>query len=342
MTRPVLLSLVLLASLVTGCRDGQSRPTAPQNEVVVYTALDREFSEPILKKFKTLTGIQPVVVYDTEAAKTIGLVNRIRGEAKRPRCDVFWNNEILNTLRLKSEGLLARCDPPQAKNYPPQFGDPDGYWYGFAARARVLIVNTNLVRPEEVPASIRDLADAKWRGRTGIAKPLFGTTATHVACLFAKVGDEPARRLLESFKANGVRILQGNKACAEMVGRGELAFALTDTDDALGEIDAGRPVKIVFPDADGMGTLLLPNALSMVRGAPHPEAAAKLIDYLVSPEVEALLAEGPSAQIPRNSQTKAVSRAGRLADIHPMQVDFSAAADRFATAAAYIEKQFLE
>src|SRR5512140_3378450 len=114
MARPIVLSLILAATLVPACRNNQSPTSAPAGEVVVYTALDREFSEPILEKFKGLTGIQTVVVYDTEAAKTIGLVNRIRGEAKRPRCDVFWNNELLNTLRLKSEGLLARCGPPQA------------------------------------------------------------------------------------------------------------------------------------------------------------------------------------------------------------------------------------
>ena len=372
------LALVAATLLATACRDQPAAPTtAPTaGEVILYTALDRQFSEPILVGFTAQTGIKVLAVYDTESTKTVGLVNRIRAEANRPRCDVFWNNEILNTLRLKSEGLLQRCDPPQAQDYPSQFRDADGCWYGFAARARVLIVNTNLVLPGEMPTSVRDLADPKWRGRTGIAKPLFGTTASHVACLFALLGDEPAKGLLASFKANDLRIEQGNKACAEMVGRGELVFALTDTDDAIIEVEAGRPVKIVFPDAVGppgtpasqpaddqprapgkpvspdppgkpptpepLGTMVLPNTLAMVKGAPHPDAAARLIDYLLSPEVEASLATGPSAQIPLNRRTRAASRVGRLTDIRPMPVDFAAAAERFSTAAAYIEKEFLE
>ncbi len=110
-----LLSIALLATAGDG----------PQ-PVIVYSALDRPFSEPILKAFERETGIEVRAVYDTESTKTIGLVNRIRAERNRPRCDVFWNNEILNTVRLKQEGLLQPCAPPQADDYPQEFRDPDG------------------------------------------------------------------------------------------------------------------------------------------------------------------------------------------------------------------------
>jgi iron(III) transport system substrate-binding protein len=294
--------------------------------------------------FTEQTGIEARAAYDAESTKTIGLVNRIRAEANRPRCDVFWNNEILNTLRLKSEGLLQPCRPARAAEYPAQFRDPEGYWYGFAARARVIIVNTKLVPPGQMPDSIRDLADPRWRGQVGIAKPLFGTTASHVACLFALLGEAEAEDLLGSLKRNEIRVVAGNKTCAEMVGNGQLAFGLTDTDDAIIELEAGKPVRIVFPDAgpDGMGTPFLPNTLAVVKGAPHAEAAEKLIDYLLSPEVEARLAQGRSAQIPLNPKTTAQSRVARLAEIKPMPVDFAQAAEAFPAAAEYIESMFLE
>ncbi|MEP0846774.1 MAG: extracellular solute-binding protein [Phycisphaerae bacterium] len=317
---------------------------AAERTVVVYAALDRQFSEPLLQEFTRATGIDVQPVFDTESTKTIGLTNRIRAEKDRPRCDVFWNNEILNTLRLREEGLLEPCRPPNAEGYPPEFRDPDGYWYGFAARARVLIVNTDLVPPTEIPASIRDLANPKWRGRVGIAKPLFGTTASHVACLFAALGAEAAEGLLGSFRSNDIRILGGNKACAEMVGAGALAFALTDTDDAVIEVDAGRPVRVVFPDQDerGIGALLLPNTLAVVRGAPHPREAEALIDYLLSAEVEARLAAGPSAQIPLRAAAKTKSRVGELAAIRAMRVEFRDALREFDRAARYVEANFLD
>ncbi|HLU48687.1 MAG TPA: extracellular solute-binding protein, partial [Planctomycetota bacterium] len=316
-----------VSMLVAGCeRAGE--------EVVVYTALDREFSEPIFAAFTRETGIRVRPVYDTESTKTVGLTNRIRAERDRPRCDVFWNNEILNTLLLEREGLLQSCKPKRAEEYDERWKDDDGKWFGFAARARVLIVNTDLVPPNEFPDSIEDLADPRWSGQTGIAKPLFGTTASHVACLFAKLGAEDARALLERMKANDVRVLAGNKTCAEEVAAGRLAFALTDTDDAIIEIRAKRPVAIVWPDGapDAMGTPVLPNTLALVEGAPNPEAGVKLIDYLLSPEVETMLANGPSAQMPLHPETQATPALPDLEALRPMDVDFDAAAAAFSDA----------
>lgn len=345
--RTILSALILLLS-IAGCErqvedTKAGREPAAADEVIVYTALDRQFSEPILADFTKKTGITAQAVYDTESTKTVGLTNRIIAEGDRPRCDVFWNNEILNTLRLKQKGLLQPCKPEQAKHYPAGFRDDEGYWYGFAARARVLIVNTDLVPADEHPDSVRALADPQWESRCGMAKPLFGTTASHVACLYEKLGVGPAEELLMSFKQNDVQILAGNKTCAVMVGGGTLAFGMTDTDDAIIELEEGKPVVIVFPDSgpDEMGTLLLPNTLALIKGCPHPKAGEALINYLLSPEVEAHLAEGPSAQIPLHAETPVDSRVVNLDEIRVMEVDFEAAAAQFEQAADFIADQFL-
>ncbi len=342
LSRRKLMLVACAAALVwPGCQRSTPRE---QPEVVVYTALDREFSEPVLEQFTRQTGIRVRAVYDTESTKTVALANRIRAEARRPRCDVFWNNEILNTIQLKREGLLEAYASPAAADFPPQFRDPEGYWYGLAARARVLIVNTELVPPEQRPRSIFELTQPRWRGRVGIAKPLFGTTASHVAALFAVLGEQRARRFFDALAANEVRVLSGNKACAELVGAGQLAVALTDTDDALIERDLGRPVQIVFPDqgTDQQGTLVLPNTVAIVKGAPHPQAARVLVDFLLSPQVEQMLARGRSGQIPLSRRCQARSRLGDLSGLKAMEVDFEQAAARFADAARYIERHFLD
>ena len=110
-----------------------------------------------------------------------------------------------------------------------------------------------------------------------------------------------------------MQILSGNKQVATAVGSGQIAFGLTDTDDAMGEIDAGSPVAIVYPDRepDQLGTLFIPNTLALIKGAPHPEAAEALADHLLSPEVEAALARGPSAQIPLLNEHDDVARGSR-------------------------------
>src|SRR4051812_3867168 len=85
------------AALVGGATRGDAADT-----VVVYTALDREFSEPVLKDYAKGSGVRVLPKFDVESTKTVGLTNLLVAEAARPRCDLFWNNEILNTIRLKN------------------------------------------------------------------------------------------------------------------------------------------------------------------------------------------------------------------------------------------------
>jgi iron(III) transport system substrate-binding protein len=332
------LFAILLVCSAAGCRPSSSS----QNEVVVYTALDSVFSEQILDNFLQQTGIQAAPKFDTESTKTVGLTQAIIAEQAAPRCDVFWNNEILNTLRLEEQGLLEHYRSPAAASYPEMWRSPDGAWHGFAARARILLVNTDLVPEAERPNSIYDLADAKWKGKTGIAKPLFGTTATHAACLFALLGEEKAKQFFHDLKANDVQIMAGNKQVAQAVGSGQLAFGLTDTDDAIGEIEAGRPVAIIYPDRadEQMGTLFIPNTLSIIKGCPHPEAARKLVDYLLAPEVETRLAKSGSAQIPLNPKVEVELQVETPKTVKAMPVDFSAAAKEWDRAAEFIRDEF--
>ena len=330
------LPTLCLVLVLSGCRSG-SEP-----EVIVYAALDAEFSRPIFSDFTEETGIAVRPKFDAESTKTVGLTQLILQERKRPRCDVFWNNEILNTLRLQRQGLLEVYRPKIAGQYPEAFRSPQGTWHGFAARARVLVVNTELLSEPEWPRSIRDLADPKWRGRCGIAKPLAGTTATHAACLFAHWGDEEAKKFFRALKANDVSVLSGNKQVATWVSGGQLSFGLTDTDDAIIEKEKGLPVEIVYPDqeAGGLGTLFIPNTLAIIPGGPNPESARRLVEYLLSPEVEAKLAAGRSAQIPLNPNVKAKVRVQTPQTVKPMQVDFQQAAEKWDAAAEFLRDEF--
>ncbi len=314
---------------------------ASEHEVVVYTAFDAEFSEPILEKFQQQERVVVLSNFDVESTKTVGLVTRIIREKDRPRCDLFWNNEILHTLRLQKQGLLRPYDSPAGRQFPAGFRSPGGFWYGFAARARILIVNTKHVPSNQRPQSLLDLTSSRWKGRVGIAKPLFGTTATHAAVLFAYWGPKRATAFFQQLKDN-VQIMGGNRQVAQAVARGELDIGLTDTDDANVELRAGSPVAIVYPDQQegGMGTLLIPNTLCIIRGGRHAADTEKLMEYLLSPEVETVLAKGPSAQFPINP---AVSVRPALAAERPvrwMDVDFQKAADLWDTAAPVLRTLF--
>ena len=328
---------ILLALAGCGGRDASDRKV-----VVVYSSQDPEFAAPLLDAYAKASGVEVDSKFDVESSKTVGLAQLLIREAARPRCDLFWNNEILNTLRLREKGLLATWSPPNAADIPDEFRAQDGTWYGFAARARILIVNTQLMPEADRPKSIIDLIDPRWKGKVAIAKPLFGTTATHATCLFAAWGDEKARAFFSALKANGVQVLSGNKQVATAVGSGQAVFGLTDTDDAIGEVDAARPVAIVYPDRqpDQLGTLFIPNVLAILKGAPHPKEAEALGNTLLGPEAEAQLARGPSAQIPLNRKTQAPPRVETPKTVHAMPADFQAAAKIWDKVAAYLAAEF--
>lgn len=336
---PHFLFLVLLAGVCINA--GCLKKT--DHEVVVYAALDREFSEPILNSVCQELGIRVLAKFDQESNKTVGLVTGIIQNKDRPQADIFWNNEILHTLRLQQMGLLEVYRSPQAKSFPDQFVSAQNQWHGFAARARVLIVNTDLVPdPAQRPDSIYDLADPKWKGRCAMARPLFGTTATHAAVLYSELGEQAASKLLAEIASNA-SILGGNKQVALKVASGQFAFGITDTDDAIIELENANPVAIVFPDqADGqLGTLLIPNTLAIIKNGPNPQRAKRLVDRLLAPDIEEQLANGPSAQIPLSNAVTFKSRVEpKHGPLKAMQVDFESAADGWDDVARSLKEIF--
>lgn len=282
------------------------------SEVIIYTSVDQVFAEPILKGFEQQSGIKVKAAYDVEASKTVGLEKRLLAEKSHPQADVFWNSENLRTLRLQAAGVLAPYQSPAATALPAEFRDPAGYWTGFGARMRVLIVNKAKVLPEAQPTSLRALTDPRWKGQIAMAKPFFGTTSTHVAALYARWGEAQYRQFLQALHTNRIALLAGNSTVRDAVERGDYAFGLTDTDDVEVALQRGAGVAMVFPDQDGEGAFAIPHTVALIAGAPHPEAAKRLIDYLLSPEVAQQLVQAGAITTTLRSHTGAVSTAPKV------------------------------
>ncbi len=330
--------LMLAATALFGCQAA----SRPDDVVVVYTSVDQPFAEPILKDFERVTGIQVQAIYDVEAAKTTGLVNRLIAEKDRPKADVFWNGEIIQTIVLQGNDVLDAYMSPNAQQIPSVYRDPEGYWTRGAARARVLILNRDRVAPQDGVDSIADLLDPAWEGNeVGIAYPLFGTTATHAAALYATWGPERAREYFQQLADRGVRVVDGNSVVRDLVVSGQLAFGLTDTDDACVALKRGDPVAIALPDQDDLGTLVIPSTVALIAGAPHPEQGWALLDYLLTREVEQALMEAGFSQIPLHEWIQSADPCLSIEQIRGMDVDYGEVYRHFDTIQAELREVFL-
>ena len=167
--------------------------------------------------------------------------------------------------------------------------------------------------------------------------------AAQAACLFATWGPKRTETFFRLLRDNRVKVLPDGKQVAVAVSSGSLAFGLTDSDEALIEVEKGMPATIVHPDQQpgGMGTLFLPSTVAIIKGGPHPATARRLVDFLLSPPVESSLAKGERALIPLNTAAKVKIRVPTPPTVRPMQVDFEQAADAWDAAAGFLRTVFL-
>jgi len=257
--------------------------------VVIYAAQDQVYAEPILRDFDRQASIRVKILFDSEAVKTVGLANRLLAERSHPQCDVFWGNEEMRTRQLAAEGVFEE-------------------WTSFGHRSRQFVINTNYVSAAAgraelplgqdaqqrvptllgAPESLLELTNAHWRGKVALAYPLFGTTATHFLALRQHWGEAGWLAWCRGLVANDALVVDGNSVVVKLVGRGEAWIGLTDSDDIAAFQREGLPVlPAVFKE-----TLLIPNTVAIVKGAPRAESAGKLFDYLQSrPVVKRLVAE---------------------------------------------------
>ena len=251
---------------------------------------------------------------DTEANKSVGLAERLRAEAGRPRADVWWGNEPFHTVRLADEGLFAEHNWPA--DVLPQYRDSAGRWVGCGLRARVIAGDS-----QDVPATLDALAGA---AGVALARPTAGTTAGHVAALYELWGDEKADAYFRSLRQGGVTLVAGNGPAAQFAAAGSGRVALTDNDDVANVNRNGdATLRAVLPDqADGgIGTLTIPTTVALVKKPRVSDAAVELADFLASPEAEQMLID---AEFALGSTRQSPESGG----IRAMDVDYAAVADR--------------
>jgi len=211
---------------------------------------------------------------------------------------VFWSGELFGTMRLAESGLLASYQPAPAAEIPARFCDAANRWIATSARARVLAFDPDTTPRDRAPMRWEDLAKPEVAPQVAIANPLFGTTRGHVAAMFALWGPDRGQVFLRGLRDHGALVLDGNSATVRAVIDGRARYAVTDSDDVYAARRAGATLDFVLPDMGDGGTLLIPCSVGLVKGGVSAEHGKKLIDYLASAEVERMLAQSDSRNIP--------------------------------------------
>ncbi len=312
---------------------------APAEPIVLTTSLRETRVRPVLEPFEASTG------YEVRVQRSSRPTTADAGEAltrfAEAHADVWWCQETLATDALKRAGGLAKLPMyPATAGRSAALLDPEGYWVGIAPRARILMVNTDLLPASARPHSMWDLITPAFAGKVAVASPTGGTARFHFLALQQALGAEATQRYLEGLTANRAVIARGDRQLAELIGDGVAAAGMTDTSDYLGVASQGKPVAMVFPDQDGCGTLLIPHTVALLTTSGNPAGGRKLIDYLLSAEAERELVALGRGQLPLHQEVAPPTGLPHATSLRTLDVDLAQAAALVDTLGEAVQRRF--
>ena len=262
-------------------------------EVNIYSYRQPELIAPLLEAFTEETGIRANVSFLKK-----GMLEKLKAEGARTPADVILTVDIARLDALVEAGVTQPVNSETiTANIPEIYRDPDGEWFGLTTRARVVFASKERVKPGEI-TTYEDLASGKWKGRICIRSGLHPYNVALFAGHLHHHGSEGTKAWLEGLKANLARKPQGNdRAQVKAVWAGECDIAIGNT-YYLGKMlenPEQKPwadaVNVVFPVFEGGGTHVNISGMAMTKGAPHPAAALKLMEFLASPKAQQIYAQ---------------------------------------------------
>jgi iron(III) transport system substrate-binding protein len=272
-----------LAVAGAGCGGGGGDGT-----LTIYSGRDQEIVEPLLERFRRASGIELAVRYGDSAE----LAATIAEEGGNSPADVFFAQDAGSLGAVADEGLLAPLPERLLERVPPAFRDPDGRWVGTSGRVRVVAYNTEALSEEELPDSVLDLADPRWRGRIGIA-PTNASFQAFVTALRLSLGEERTRDWLEALKANRPKRYERNLPILEALAAGEIEVGLTNHYYLyiLEQERPDAPVANHFLRPGDPGALVNVAGVGILESAGEREEAERFVEFLLSEEGQRFYAE---------------------------------------------------
>lgn len=317
---PVVFSSLLLVVAACG-NDTEPEQNAEENgeeitteaedqELIVYSSRNENFTNNLLDKFEEDTGIEVLVSHLDETA-----VNLIKEEANNTQADIFISNEIGGLEHLRDEGLLQGYTPEGIETIDEDYRAEDNSWIGLSARTRVLMYNEDLIDESEVPTNIEALADEQYAEQFAITRGGNGSMIGHVAALRQEWGDEATLEWLNAIRDNAGIITSGHGDIRRAVGAGEVAFGLVNNYYYHQQIEepVDNNVGVVYPDqADGeMGAVINAAGIGMISEAPNQESAEQFFEWIMIPENQQAFSYD-SMEVPLNPEIEAYENAAPL------------------------------
>ena len=275
------LGLALLALCFAGI---SCKRTAPANEVTLACGVDGAVAQSVLAQFEKETGIHVIVRRDGTAA-------RLLAERGKAQADVWWSADMLATVRLCEEGVFAADAAAPTAGILSRYKDAGGRWAGNALRVRVLAV-TRIGDGAAMAGTVHHLADMT---HPAFKDHIAWSGLPDVTAFHGIWGNGKADGFFNALKENGLKTLSGSEL-AQQVGQGTIWVGVCDASDVWAAQAAGGKLDAVLPDQDGAGTLAMPCTVALVSGAAHPQQARKLVDFLLSSQVEQKLLDAHYAQ----------------------------------------------
>lgn len=272
--------------------------SAPAAEVLnVYSHRHYEIDQQVNQLFTEKTGIE-VKVVNAEADQ---LIERLKSEGANSPADVLVTVDAGRMQRAKAEGLLQPLDSAALKAATPEgLRDPDGQWYPYTVRARVILVAADRVQEGEIK-DYEDLAKPEWRGRLLIRSSSSSYNQSLAAAVVTALGEEKAGEWAKGIAQNLARPPQGGdrdqiKACAAGLADACVSntyyFGLLLNSPDAAERAAAEKMRIVFPNQDNRGTHVNVSAAGIAKHAKNADNAKAYLEFLVTPEVQKLIANG--------------------------------------------------
>lgn len=263
---------------------------APQGEVIVYTSRAEALFKPVIEAFNAVYPNIKVTVLNGSNSE---LAARILEERNNPKADVLINSDILTMENLAVEGVFAPNDSAAVMAVPAEYRADDSSWVALTLRARVIMYNTELVSPEELPKKMVDLADPKWKDVIGSANSTNGAMMAQLVIMRNQLGEPATEAFIQGLLENNTQFFGGHTDVRKAVGAGELKLGLVNHYYYHLSKAEGAPVGVIYPDQEdgGLGLMVNSTNAGIIKGGPNPEMARIFVDFMLSPTGQKTYAE---------------------------------------------------